>query len=284
MKKTLKSIYKQGLVEKVSNYDFDHFYYFIDEESEVFGIEKSSISPNEKVLIEAQYDPFDPTMLNPAQLRVFSYLFGKTEVELDIKQLKYYFIRSLTHLDEELQGELIELLKDSFEQKVIIHKKQDVLIVLSESENEIDFSDLLQSIEADFMIQIIGFESELDEVTPTLARHFQFDLKTFRTMSYKDTVILSKAELVRHYLIKRLDPVDKEFLKAYTLKRYKDDQEMLQVITAYFETNFNTSLAAKQCYMHRNTFQNKLDKFTSETHFNLRHYDDAFIIYLAIQL
>lgn len=284
MKETLKSIYQDKMVENVDTFDFDKYYYFVDDHQRIFGIKRSAISSNEKRLIESQYDPFDATHLKADGLPLFSFLFGHGEIPKAIQQLKYYFIRFFSSLEPELQQELFTVLVDSFERKVYINRKRDVLMILSESSNDLDFQNLLKSIEGDFMIQIIGFESDEMALSFHTPLRFQFDLNTFMDLKYHEPILIKKSELVKHFVLHQIEDANSQTVRSYVLQNYQQDQEMLKVIRSYFETNFNVTLAAKKCYMHRNTFQNKLDKFISETHFNIREYDDAFIVYLALQL
>ena len=283
MKETLKTIYQTDFIENVETFDFDNYYYFIDNQT-IFGIKKSALTPNEKRLIESQYNPFDLSSLASDGLPLFAYLFGRGKAPVNISKIKYYFIRFFSLLEEELQHELFTVIIDSFEQKVYINRKRDVVIIVSEDEGEFDFSNLLSSIEADFMINILGFESNALTVNSSLPQRFQFDLNTFMDIKYREDKIITKADLVKHYVLNQLDSKSKQALRQYVLQDFQNDPEMLKVITSYFESNFNVTLAAKRCYMHRNTFQNKLDKFIAETHFNIREYSDAFIVYLVLQL
>lgn len=283
MKETLKTIYQTDFIENVETFDFDNYYYFIDNQT-IFGIKKSALTPNEKRLIESQYNPFDLSSLASDGLPLFAYLFGRGKAPVNISKIKYYFIRFFSLLEEELQHELFTVIIDSFEQKVYINRKRDVVIIVSEDEGEFDFSNLLSSIEADFMINILGFESNALTVNSSLPQRFQFDLNTFMDIKYQEDKIITKADLVKHYVLNQLDSKSKQALRQYVLQDFQNDPEMLKVITSYFESNFNVTLAAKRCYMHRNTFQNKLDKFIAETHFNIREYSDAFIVYLVLQL
>ena len=134
------------------------------------------------------------------------------------------------------------------------------------------------------MIKLLGFESDYYEVTPALPSIFQFDLDNIIIEPYQKDIIVSKAQLARRHLIHKMSDTDKNMVKSYMLRSFITDREMLHIIKVYFESNFNTSLAAKVCYMHRNTFLNKLDKFSNETNFNLKNYNDAFMVYLAINL
>lgn len=284
MKETLKAIYREFLVEPVEHFDFDRYYYFIDEHQQVFGILKDVMTLNEKRLVESHYDAFDPFILEPDGRPIFAYLFGQRHDPPTLSRIKYYFIRFFTTLEEELERELYTVLVDSFEQKVYMNRSRDALIIVSDATEDIDFNNLLASLEADFMVNLIGFESDALQVSPTLPERFQFDFHTFMTFKDREGRLITKADLIKHHVFSHCESINRQAIKRYVLQDFYQDSEMLKVIASYFEANFNVTLAAKQCYMHRNTFQNKLDKFIAETNFNIREYNDAFIVYLALQL
>jgi DNA-binding protein Fis len=284
MKEVLKNLYKDQLITQVETYDFVNYDYFLDEDEQVFGIAKSVLGPNEKKLIGAYYEVIDEQYINNNQSSILKYLFGESKTSDEIKQIKYFLIKTFKPIERELIDDFIGLLKDSFAHEVLLTKRRNIYIILTRPEEDIDFYNLLKSIESDFMIPLMGFVSENAEVNENLPQSFQFNFNQLLTMSYSDDVLINKSSLSRHYLLKALEGIDKVFLKEYVLKGYQEDAEMLQVIKAYFESNFNTSLAAKICYMHRNTLINKIDRFTQDTNFNLRNYEDAFMVYLTILL
>ncbi len=74
-----------------------------------------------------------------------------------------------------------------------------------------------------------------------------------------------------------------EKLKEDVFKALYKDKEFLRSVKVYLEENSNTSKAAKLCNMHRNTLINRLEKFTKETGFDLKNYNEAIFIYLLLK-
>jgi len=75
--------------------------------------------------------------------------------------------------------------------------------------------------------------------------------------------------------------VDESF-KRFILRKFYDDQVMLETLLTYFESNLNMIHAAKKLYIHRNTLIQRLDKFTQMTGFDPRKFIDAHLIYNLI--
>lgn len=62
------------------------------------------------------------------------------------------------------------------------------------------------------------------------------------------------------------------------------DSEMMQTLEAFFAENCNVSDTAKRLYIHRNTLLYRLDKFKQETGMDVRDFDSAVLVRLAILL
>ena len=64
---------------------------------------------------------------------------------------------------------------------------------------------------------------------------------------------------------------DTSLLNATSTKLKDLSAEILDTIRMYFYTSQNAVLAAKQLYLHRNTFNYRLDKFSEKTNMDIRN-------------
>lgn len=60
------------------------------------------------------------------------------------------------------------------------------------------------------------------------------------------------------------------------------DDETLNIVEKFFENNLNTSETARKLYIHRNTLIYRLDKIQKETGLDLRTFDDALMVKVAL--
>ena len=60
------------------------------------------------------------------------------------------------------------------------------------------------------------------------------------------------------------------------------DEETLNLVEKFFENNLNTSETARKLYIHRNTLIYRLDKIQKETGLDLRTFDDALMVKVAL--
>ena len=61
------------------------------------------------------------------------------------------------------------------------------------------------------------------------------------------------------------------------------DAEMNDIIKCLFDNNLNVLQTSKKLYMHRNTLNNKLERFYDKTGFDLRCFRHAVIIYFLVK-
>ena len=282
MKNTLKKIYQNHYLEDITHYDFTRFYYFIYDNEALFGIEKNALTDNELSMILSQFELLTSDKIFREAKNLLPFLFGDSKTLPEAKNLKYYFIKLLKTTDAEVILELESLLQELFNQHIAFLKYHNVYIIFYNKIKKIEFKQLLQSIESDFLLPIVGFESDYYLINQNLPAYFQYDLKLFRKFKDFHNLVVDKADLIKSSIYNHFSYDYLNELKQYVLKSLFNDQEMINVVKTYFETNFNTTLAANKCFMHRNTFINKIDKFIEHTHFNIRNYQEALIVYLSI--
>lgn len=68
-------------------------------------------------------------------------------------------------------------------------------------------------------------------------------------------------------------------MEKLVLGNYYNNPEMLKTVKVFLENNQNSSTASKELYVHRNTLNQRLDKFITETGFNVKNFKEAFLIY-----
>ena len=62
------------------------------------------------------------------------------------------------------------------------------------------------------------------------------------------------------------------------------DEETTQIIGAFFDNNLNISETARQLYVHRNTLVYRLEKLHQSTGLDLRNFDDAVVLKIAMMI
>ncbi|CAM3648001.1 PucR family transcriptional regulator [Mesobacillus zeae] len=70
-------------------------------------------------------------------------------------------------------------------------------------------------------------------------------------------------------------------IKADIAPVLEEDPELLDTLLVFLKCGSNVSLAAKQLYIHRNTLQYRLEKFSERTGINLKDFHSSITVYLA---
>lgn len=108
-----------------------------------------------------------------------------------------------------------------------------------------------------------------------LALHYDIDNLNHRVLNY---------ETLLYFILLESSP--KETLQQMVdkiLGPLQNDQESLHTLRTFFRENLNISETAKSLYIHRNSLQYRLEKMTEKTGMDVRRFEDAAKIYLAIQ-
>ncbi len=161
--------------------------------------------------------------------------------------------------------------------KVVVTKKTATLYFSNALELSIE--EIANILNTDLYLKLTIFESDhynhLTDLKEDLKKvAIKLDNKPF---SY-DNFYYNYIDLVYDEIKKPLS----EAIKKRILKSYYNDQEMYKVLETFFNNNSNTSTAAKELYMHRNTLIQKIDKFHEVTGYNPKNFKEAVIIYQII--
>lgn len=99
---------------------------------------------------------------------------------------------------------------------------------------------------------------------------------------------LAPWDLIGEAFIASMSKEAKEKIEALYAKKGNlsilQEHEWEQILLVYFRSHLNLSQAAKALYMHRNTLNYRLDRIYSETGFDPRNFDEAFLLRLYLLL
>lgn len=169
------------------------------------------------------------------------------------------------------QNFLVDFLKGLLGQNITSEINDKEIIVYFNRDEEIDFNEIVNVINNELFIDVVLFEGKTtsDDVV---------DYINFIKNSYYSLAI-TNFYLSERELIKLSAKVDNEQISRSILKKYYDDNEMLNIVKVFIECNLNTSQAASKLYLHRNTLIGKIDKFINETGYDIKSFSDAYIVY-----
>ena len=167
---------------------------------------------------------------------------------------------------------LIDFLKGLIGNQINPVFKDRVLTVFFDAACDVDFKEIIQSLNEDFYMTSLLFESSELYCDLSKEEYVNFILENKNTLLATNKLYLTESELVKLKIYE--DVVVKNILKDYY-----EDFAMKKIIKIFLECDMNISKASNMLYMHRNTLMYKIDNFVRVTGYDIKKFKDAFIIY-----
>ncbi|MBQ8293103.1 MAG: helix-turn-helix domain-containing protein [Bacilli bacterium] len=270
----LLKLYKNIILENPKNFDNSKYYYFYNENNFVFGIEKT-ITNNEYELIKGMYIEKTFHYNNSVQEKIHKYIFDNASYPF--KNQKYQFMFYKTTAEHEL---INGLLKDIFN-KVEIVKYHDYELVFYQNKSELNIEELFRTISFDFGKPIYVHEG--CNISPVVKGNtfFKYINAFFNTKDTYEKEFSDACTLL--YEASKEDFEDVAgFMKKSIIDEILEDEQTLQVVTAFFENDLNISKTAATLYMHRNTLNSKLDTISRQMGLNIQKFKHASAVLLLL--
>lgn len=273
----LKKIFKDKLLDEVSMYSNDYYYFYKDHRSKkLFGILKN-ITNNEYALLKEMY--VEKTIYNTDRIlqKVYEYLLEEGSYPFKNKKVKV-IIYNVKKEDSEI---ISTLLKDIYTNVCCIELFNLYVCFLDES--VIGLKDLFETISID-----LGYDVNLHEGL-TFSENFSGSILSTYVKAYHDSVkIYSMLYSDIADMVLGLDVgCYKDLLitlKDYLLDALFKDTQIRDIITVMLKNDLNVSQSAKLLYMNRNSLINKLDYIYKETGLNIQKFTHACVVYLLLNL
>ncbi|MBP0726901.1 helix-turn-helix domain-containing protein [Bacillus sp. RG28] len=143
-----------------------------------------------------------------------------------------------------------------------------------------------ETLAADLFYDITFFIGKLHHPQSNLQQFFSFEQNCFqyalRNKKHKNILLLTNEILP--YFLSLLPQEMTEILPDLILSEFNLDDPILETVKFFLQNNQNITATAKQSYLHRNTVQYRVDKFTERTGIDLKDFQSSYIAFLAIYL
>ncbi|WP_181444568.1 CdaR family transcriptional regulator [Bacillus sp. 03113] len=182
-------------------------------------------------------------------------------------------------------------LKEYFRENILIiwESAQKGILIEEYKTDTVTYDDLLsvsQIFESEFFIKIyfyLGAFAFLDHEFP---KQLNQEKSLFeKGINYQPSErVFTFEKIFPSLLISYLDQENFHYIVSNWFTIFKEDPELHSTIKVFLENNSNASLTAKKLYIHRNTLQYRLDKFSEKTGVNLKDFNSAITIYISCLL
>jgi DNA-binding protein Fis len=257
--------------------------YLFNFENQLFEIPKHTITQSELELLRIFSGPI--TFPNDYDTAWSDYLTNQTnEVPKTIYQHRILFL----HFDKAFTTPT--LLRTAFEALlgkdiILISLNPQLIAIIECIENDelLDFSLYLDLLLEDLKTNFKIFVSDImPDMTMTKQRfNWLVDLQQ-SLWSYTAKHVLTQQELLVPYLSLQLGLHEKNIFISSILKEATSQPDLVHTIKQLLKYEGNITLAAKKMFMHRNTLQNRLEKFQHLTQKDIRQFEHRLEVFLAI--
>lgn len=189
---------------------------------------------------------------------------------------RYIIIESKHPIQQEKS--LILSLFDEFLHADHVETKDRSIIIMHQDTTEVSLEDVILNIMSDTLSDLRAYESRWFDHPEDAQRHLDWCEEVLASIPFNRFVYLNDRTLLS-FLLPDLDSK----ARSMFLGKYEKDHMMLDTIRTYLESNQNMMMASKRLYVHRNTLIQRLEKFFQATGFDVRLFQDAFLIYQMIR-
>ncbi|MFS0784031.1 PucR family transcriptional regulator [Bacillus sp. 1P06AnD] len=267
-------------------------YFWVTLQEETIGIPLKSLTPQEKQLLSALFHPSAlPSGLNVsvAQMAWHQYFNGKGKRPLTSWthiRLIYFSAASSSFAVRNFEEAMLSFFAE--ESLIIWENPQAGFIIENQSLDALPTGELnmiIQVLESDFFVKIHLFAGIFHAISDPLPRHYEMEKRCFSiARKHAAATRLHSVKTIFPYLLLEGIHADKDWFVKEILGDTANDKEMIHTIKTYISLNRNASLASKQLFIHRNSLQYRIDKFSEKTNLDMKQFSDSLVAYLAILL
>lgn len=296
MLKKLQALFPNAISSNISSSSLDSNYHWFKESKDALqsiGILKNEVSAEQFQLLSTLFEVVNPKkhfFTGPAH-EWYTFLFEDGHppalpfnshfriVQLYIQQSDHS-IHEMDLAIQEYFHDCIAFLWIDEANALIIEEKTNT------SYGEEDFESISITLENEFYLKPILYLGKYYGGTEYVKVAFPRERELFTIalgFPLKERVF-SFEKILPFIIANSLPEIPFTLIKNEISNFLKEDPELLQTVEVFIECNSNASLAAKQLFVHRNTVQYRLDRFTEKTGLNLKDFHNTLTAYFACQI
>ena len=262
--------------------------WFVTPDSQLIGIHPEELQEKDLLLLSTLLNPYEnlfPPMTeeeekwqnwiqeegaaleNRDTIRFVFFQFPKNQIEPQAFKdaINQLFEKETTILwENEHEGVIIDTYNDNLEEGISYKEIIDILI-------------------SDLYINIRFFVGPYFHTLDGVKDYYE-QIKLGAKLSFKSSQqhVITYIEAIPYIFVAQVDSSFKKNLPNLILQEFQEDKDFLKMIELFFESNLNVTVAAKKLYMHRNSLQYRIERFYEKTGIDVRIFQQALTVYLAI--
>jgi hypothetical protein len=290
MLEQLRLILKDALIEENDVGQHRQCLQYKTNEGVVLSLCKDNLTKEQINLLDIFLTPIQKQTVNDAELFWQTLLAtGNMSSYQSPPSSTYRFIHFYINGNLQDKVDFSEAIESLFQSEVIlvwIAQNEGVIVETFTNEGlEDEVESLVDTIMTDFFVKMSIFEGSTFTDLKDAKRIYDWEKSAFilgRKVLPKLAVI-RKEKLIPYLLTYEVSKMTNKMLLD-SISHLLEDKELLKTIKVFFESNLNTTLAAKKLFMHRNSLQYRIDKFIERTGIDIKEFQQAAAIYMLIAL
>lgn len=286
----LRKIFTSLIVHKDHHDHLDAKYkWFITDDHEIIGILNSEITEKDTSLLTAFLSPYHTTLPIPSEEeRKWQDYIHSTEPNNDLSfKNTYRFVYFSMHENQidpllfkdaihELFAKQMPILWNNGHEGIII-EEQEI------AEESIAYDQIIDVLMSDLYVNINFFVGPFQADLSNINHEYHSLIKAAKVVfSHSKKSVVTYIDAIPYLLIDQSNMELRLDITHTILQEYVDDEETLKMIDTFVQCNLNLSETAKELYMHRNSLQYRLDRFFEKTGIDVRQFNHALAVYLAL--
>lgn len=288
LKKLQKFFGKDHVIQHDEEHDVNDYTWYRNANGEEFGIRKTILNEDTRKLLEVFLTPLSarPMKEDQEQHAWYELLFkDRTSEHFSVQEgrLLHFQINS-----QDVEHELyVEAFKNMLSPHIIPVWKDRYSGVFVEpadydyvSKNQLD--ELIHTIESDFYMKSSVFIGSTFTSIPQAKKQFDKESAYYKISSENPSKsrIHTIASALPSLLLHQANHEDLLYIHERIMKDVHP--ELVRTIKTFLESDLNYTVAAKSLFIHRNSLQYRIEKFTDLTGLDPKTFSDAVTCHLLI--
>lgn len=265
--------------------DTERYQWFTTNENQVIGINKKEMSEKDSKLLRAFLQPYNISIpeMTSEEHQWSMYISNGGPEELNSVTYRFIYFSFQKHQIEPTAFK--EAVNTFFAKQVPVLwvNEHEGIIVESTDDEAILYEQIIDVLMSDLSVKIYFFVGPYLNKLSDAKKYYQTLIKGAKIAgNYSEKAVITYIEAIPFLLLNQTDLTTHTQIIDTVLGKYADDDDMLKTIETFIVSNLNISVTAKELYMHRNSLQYRLDKFTEVTGVDVKQFHQAMTAYLAI--
>ncbi|WP_449354118.1 PucR family transcriptional regulator [Virgibacillus natechei] len=264
-----------------------NYQWFTTEANDIIGIDKNELTTKDTSILAAFLTPYDIQFPLPTEHeKTWKNRINNGAMSESVTPYRFVYFsikknqkdpKSFKAALDEFFTKAVPILWENEHEGVIIEEQT------SDTEENISYGQIIDVLMSDLYVKIKFLVGPYFDNLKNIDQYYYSLIKSANiAFAYSDKSVITYIDAIAYTLLNQADVKLRNEITAIVLNEFTTDEDVLHTIKTFIECNLNVSLAAKELYMHRNSLQYRLDKFIEKTGVDIRQFNQAMIVYLAI--